>query len=79
MVRLGMECYRLTYSLGSMLAQNCHKKTAQKAGSCVDRACRCRRFLVSKTRSIGHGDISFFETGIRDTFSVNLPCGELTN
>jgi len=42
-VRLGMECYRLTYSLGSMLAQNCHKKTAQKAGSCVDRACRCRR------------------------------------
>jgi uncharacterized membrane protein len=36
-----MECYRLTYSLGSMLAQ----KTAQKAGSRVDRACRCRRFL----------------------------------
>jgi hypothetical protein len=42
-VRLGMECYRLTYSLRSMLAQNCRKKTAQKVGSCVDRACRCSR------------------------------------
>jgi hypothetical protein len=39
-VRLGMECYRLTCSLGSMLEQDCHKKTAQKAGSCVGRACR---------------------------------------
>jgi hypothetical protein len=41
--RLGMECYRLTYSLGSMLAQNCHKKTAQRAGTCVNRVCRRRR------------------------------------
>jgi hypothetical protein len=29
--------------------------------------------------SIGHGDISFFETDIRDTSWVNPPCGELTN
>jgi hypothetical protein len=99
-----MECYRLTYSPGSIWAQNCHKKTAQKAGSCVDRACRCRRFLVSKTlvrigwsnsrrrivpfqrpsttdsmASIGHGDISFFATGIHIPPRVNPLCGELTN
>jgi hypothetical protein len=44
-VRLGMGCCRLTYSPRSMLGQNCHKKTAQKVGSCVGRAYRCVRFL----------------------------------
>jgi hypothetical protein len=45
-VRLGMECYRLTYSLRLMWAQNRQKKTVQKAGSWVDRGCRVSRPAV---------------------------------
>jgi hypothetical protein len=69
-VRLGMECYRLTYSLGSMLAQNCHKKTALKAKSCVDRACRCRRCFNMRQTPCVQGAALTLPTSRRASFSL---------